>query len=84
MIKYYCDKCKEEITSDRATLKIRCRALIGPTELNLIMHKACAAELIGAEAIEAEAKRMEEYLERAAARKAAREKNEVPQQKDNS
>ena len=76
MIKYYCDKCKKEITDNRLVLRVRCRGLLGTREIEMTMHKDCAVEFIGAEIVEEEKMRREEFNQRVAARRAAKA-NEV-------
>ena len=76
MIKYYCDKCKEEITDNREFLRVKCRGLLGNREIEMTMHKECAVEFIGTDIIEEERKRREEFNQRVAARRAAKA-NEV-------
>jgi hypothetical protein len=73
MIKYYCDKCKKEITDNRLVLRVRCRGLLGNREIEMTMHKDCAVKFIGAEIIEEEKMRREEFYQRVAKRRAKRE-----------
>ena len=76
MIKYCCDKCKEEITDNREFLRVKCRGLLGNREIEMTMHKDCAVEFIGTdiiEEIEEERKRREEFNQRVAKRRAKRE-----------
>lgn len=73
MIKYYCDKCKEEITDKRVVLRVRCNGLLGTREIEMSMHKECAVEFIGTDIIEEERKRREEFNQRVAKRRAKRE-----------
>jgi len=73
MIKYYCDKCKKEITDNREILRVKCRGLLGNREIEMTMHKDCAVEFIGTDIIEEERKRREEFNQRVAKIRAKRE-----------
>ena len=62
MIKYFCDKCGQEITesNEKINIKVRCLKLLHIKEIALIMHNDCAVEFIGKEHIETAAKEIAE------------------------
>lgn len=76
MIKYFCDKCGNEITDEKFRVMISCNKLLGTTTIEHLMHRDCAVEFIGRENVEAEEKRRAESKARIEARKKARQQEQ--------